>query len=643
METITIESLCKFKFVSDPGFSPDGTQIAFVVQNADLETNGYLGDLYLCDCEKKAVKRLTSAGDAKSYAWTERGTLLFAGNRGEKTEGTRYYEISPNGGEAVEKFEAPFQADKLVALGGGRYLIAGTAMMADSEEKNPAYELIDEVPFWGNGKGFTNGKRRHLYLYDEASSSFTMISEETAEVDSFSVRGGKVLYSAYPWTQVRGIYEGLYLYDTETGENRCLLEKDIRRIGMIALWADDQALVTTCEDNPYGNGKYLDFYTMDLADGALKLLAPYDYSSGSGSVGSDARLGGGRTVKNGDGCCYFISTKGYNAVLCRIDRDGTITEVFGKEGSCDSFDVKDGHIAVCGLYGSRLTELYLDGEPVTCFNPEDAWAVSAPEEVRLTSRDGSALTGWVLKPAGYQPGKKYPAILHIHGGPRTVFGTVVHHEMQVWASAGYFVFFTNPHGSDGFGTEFGDINGKYGTIDYDDLMDFTDTVLNAYPDIDRDRVGVGGGSYGGYMTNWIIGHTDRFKAAVSQRSIANWISFEFMSDIGHTFTKDQQSVTAFEDVHKLWQHSPMKYIKNCKTPTLFIHSDNDYRCPIAEGMEMFSALKLLGVETRLCVFHGENHELSRSGRPRSRIRRMQEILDWYDRYLKPETAGKEAR
>ena len=143
------------------------------------------------------------------------------------------------------------------------------------------------------------------------------------------------------------------------------------------------------------------------------------------------------------------------------------------------------------------------------------------------------------------------------------------------------------------------------------------------------------------MTNWIIGHTDRFKAAASQRSIANWISFEYMSDIGHTFTKDNQSVFACEDVDKLWFHSPIKYIAGCKTPTLFIHSDRDYRCNIAEGMEMFAALKVLGVDTRMLVVKGETHELSRSGKPRNRIVRMREILNWMDRYLKPEIAGKE--
>ncbi|MBR5502760.1 MAG: S9 family peptidase [Oscillospiraceae bacterium] len=257
-----------------------------------------------------------------------------------------------------------------------------------------------------------------------------------------------------------------------------------------------------------------------------------------------------------------------------------------------------------------------------------------PEFHSFTASDGFEIHGYAMKPAGYEAGKKYPAILHIHGGPRTVFGSVFHHEMQVWANAGYFVFYCNPRGSDGRGDEFGDINGKYGTVDYENIMEFTDEMLQKYPDVDRFRVGVTGGSYGGFMTNWIIGHTGRFAAAASQRSIANWIAFEHTSDIGPFFTPNNQATTTREDVEKLWWHSPLKYADNCTTPTLFIHSDADYRCWMVEGLSMFTALKMHGCEARMCLFKGETHELSRSGKPQNRIRRMEEILGWMDKYLK---------
>lgn len=171
-------------------------------------------------------------------------------------------------------------------------------------------------------------------------------------------------------------------------------------------------------------------------------------------------------------------------------------------------------------------------------------------------------------------------------------------------------------------------------MDYENIMQFADCMLEKYPDADKENFGVTGGSYGGFMTNWIIGHTDRFKAAVSQRSISTWISKELISDIGIWFAPDNQGTSTFENVEKMWWHSPLKYADKCKTPTLFIHSDADYRCNQVEGISMYTALVMNGCEARMCLFKGENHDLSRSGKPLSRIRRMEEILAWFDKYLK---------
>ena len=247
---------------------------------------------------------------------------------------------------------------------------------------------------------------------------------------------------------------------------------------------------------------------------------------------------------------------------------------------------------------------------------------------------GVDIDGWVIKPIDFDETKSYPAILDIHGGPKTVYGEVFYHEMQVWAGMGYFVFFCNPTGSDGRGNEFADIRGKYGTIDFQNIMDFTDAVLEKYPMIDRKRVGETGGSYGGFMTNWIVGHTDRFACVATQRSISNWISFYGTSDIGTFFATDQNDADFYEDVEQMWEHSPLKYAQNVKTPVLFIHSDEDYRCPMAEAMQFYTALADHGVEVRMCYFKGENHELSRSGKPKHRLRRLTEITNWMERFLK---------
>ena len=308
--------------------------------------------------------------------------------------------------------------------------------------------------------------------------------------------------------------------------------------------------------------------------------------------------------------------------------------------SVDSFDIFEDHIVTCALHGNRLAELYLDGEQVTHFNDafQEEYDIRTPEYFEFINKDGVSIHGYVMTPSDAVslagPDGRYPCILHIHGGPATAFGSVYHHEMQLWANAGFYVIFCNPRGSDGRGGEFEDICDRYGSIDYEDLMEFTDEALRRYPKIDPERLGETGGSYGGFMTNWIIGHTNRFKAACSQRSIAAWTIFEHTSDIGYSFTKYHQGARTRENVEQLWAHSPLAAAPNCQTPTLFIHSDKDYRCWMAEGISMFTALQMNGCPSKMVLFHDETHELSRSGKPKNRIHRMEEILAWMEKYLK---------
>jgi dipeptidyl aminopeptidase/acylaminoacyl peptidase len=295
------------------------------------------------------------------------------------------------------------------------------------------------------------------------------------------------------------------------------------------------------------------------------------------------------------------------------------------------------------LKEDALQELYVSGlterSPVcvSSFNAANLEGryVAKPEHLLFASCN-EMIEGWVLKPIDYDPEKTYPAVLDIHGGPKTVYGPIFYHEMQVWASAGYFVLFCNPIGSDGRGDAFSDIRGKYGTVEYQNLMDFTDVVMAKYPQIDPERMCVTGGSYGGFMTNWIIGHTARFCCAATQRSISNWISFYGVSDIGEWFCADQQAGNIDNDLEKLWDHSALKYASNVTTPTLFIHSDQDYSCPLEQGVQLFQYIRAKGVEARMVVFHGENHELSRSGQPKHRLRRLREITDWFEAHAKGE-------
>jgi len=257
------------------------------------------------------------------------------------------------------------------------------------------------------------------------------------------------------------------------------------------------------------------------------------------------------------------------------------------------------------------------------------------EEVWFKGADDNDLQGWILKPPGFDPTRKYPSILEIHGGPLTQYGYYFMHEFYFLAAQGYVVYFCNPRGGQGYGEEHARaIWGAWGSVDYEDLMTWADHV-QSLPYIDPDRMGVTGGSYGGYMTTWIIGHTERFKAAVAQRVVSNFVSFWGSSDLNWVF---QQPIGAqagpWSDLQRFWDQSPMKYIGNARTPTLLIHSEQDHRCPIEQGEQVFVALKTQGVETEMVRFPGEPHGLSRVGRTDRRIARLKHILRWFDRYLK---------
>lgn len=479
------------------------------------------------------------------------------------------------------------------------------------------YEVLDEIPFYMNGKGITNKKRNHIYIWDLEKNMLHCICDTNFSVSKVKVMNNRIYFTGQNFQSKQAVNDGLYMFDSSL---HCLIEPDT--LSIHDFFYLDQLYIFGSKQLRYGLNENPMFYDLDL-----NLVCEFDACLGN-SVGSDCALVPGNSSVVYGHRYYFVSTIEDHNELFVFD-GMCVSVVYTFEGTIHSFGLGDDHLYFIGADTACLQELYRDGKQISAFHDLRDTFVSVPQEVSF----GDNLKGWVLLPKDYDENSKYPAILDIHGGPKTVYGTVFYHEMQVWASLGYFVFYCNIHGSDGRGNEFMDIRGKYGTIDYDDLMEFCDVVVDRYPAIDVNRMGVTGGSYGGFMTNWIIGHTNRFKCACSQRSISNWVSFSYTSDIGPYFGADQQGCE-LSNVDALWWHSPLKYVDSVVTPTLFIHSDEDYRCPLSEGLQMLNGLLNRGIEARMCVFHGENHELSRSGKPDHRIRRLNEITEWMELHLK---------
>ncbi|MCI9456706.1 MAG: S9 family peptidase [Oscillospiraceae bacterium] len=666
MEKITLDLFTKYKFLSNLSFAPDGAHAAFTVSQANMETNGYDHNIWLYHGDSQRVSRLTGMDSERSFIWEDEDTILFPAVRKNKHKKeiesgkylTVYQRMSISGGEATEAFTVPLRVSGIHFLEKGKYLLEALyeigrpdvenmsgeeqskALKQLKEEKD--YYVFDELPFWVNGKGVTNKQRSRLYLFDAASGQLTPISSPTCNVGAVSLSDDKtkVVYAGPDYDSVNPQFSALMLYDIPSGKTETLVEGGTYTI-MRAAFYGDCVLFAGSDRKHYGTSENAKFYTVSPATKEVKLFADPDRAANN-SVGSDCRLGAGRGFKIVDGIIYSLFTLDNTSYLCRMDKDGSVHPLTADNGSIDCFDMANGKTLFIGMRDMRLQELYdfdlSTGEEkrLTGFNEEitEKYYVSLPEPLSFTDKDGVRIDGWVMKPYAYDPNKNYPAVFDIHGGPKAAYGAVFNHEMQYWASEGYFVFFCNPRGSDGRGNEFADLRGKYGTVDYSDLMEFADNVLEKYPQIDQKKVCETGGSYGGFMTNWIIGHTDRFAAAVSQRSISNWISKCLTTDIGYYHNMDAMQSTPWTDFDKMWGFSPLKYADKCTTPTLFIHSGEDYRCWQSEGIQMFTALKYHGCEARLCYFKGENHELSRSGKPKHRIRRLKEITEWFDAHVK---------
>ena len=664
MEPIRLDEFINFRFLSNLQLSPNAAKAAFVVSKSNEDKDGYVGGIWTVDLQTKECRQLTAGKDERSYLWMDDDTILFASKRDSKKKETDnsytdFFEISLHGGEAVKKMTVPAPVHAIKQISKGTYLVEAEydnnlpedffTMSREEREKLFAsrtkekdYEVFDELPFWRNGAGVTNKKRGRLYIYRAQSGKMEPLTGPMYQLESFDLSsdGRKLVYCGSEFNEVESLKQELVEVDIASRESNVLIPLGSWNIHQAA-YAGDKIVVTATENKNYGINENSNLYLYDRASHSLQLVCAPDRSFHS-SVGSDCRYGSGKNLVGQQDGVSYITTDRNSSKINHVDWEGSIVSLTANEGSVDCMDRKGEVVVYVAMRGDRLQEIYCleDGKEVqlTHLNEKalEGRSVITPKMMRITNNDGVEIDGWVLEPVNFDSTKSYPAILDIHGGPKTVYGTCFFHEMQYWANQGYFVFFCNPRGGDGRGNQFADIRGRYGQEDYEDIMQFTDYVLWSYPQIDKSRVGVTGGSYGGFMTNWIIGHTNRFASAASQRSISNWISMEGTSDIGPYFGLDQAGGDAWNNFEQAWWHSPLKYADKCTTPTLFIHSDEDYRCWMVEAYQMFSALKVHGVESRICLFHGENHELSRSGKPEHRIRRLKEITEWFDHYLKAE-------
>ena len=656
MKQLQLEKFLDYNYVANLQTSPNEKHLSFSIAKANYDANTYNHKLYLSDGKKH--EEILNLNEEAFYVWEDDNNILYFNHKNEgdkKLQELKYtmvyrYNLKDKKSSLAYQFKIPIS--NITILNDNELLINSSLNVDDQKllkgdkvrqdyinslEKMTYYHIVEEVPFQRNGGSFIDKKRSQAFIYNIKEDTYTALVDNDINFGFSELDKTKenLYFTSQKAESTPTLFNDVSKYNIKTKEVTKLYDKkEISVSKLIPL--KNNLFVMGDDKSKYEINQNPDFYRLE--NNNLEKVLTFGFSANN-SIGSDARYGSNVDQQIINNKFYFLGTSNDRSVLYQFD-GATLNKSLGVRGSLETFvTYKDSFYGI-GLFDNKLLELYKLNlkdntvNQISDFNTDNLKDTYIANPIHHQfENDGHTLDGWVLLPQNYNKEIKYPAILDIHGGPKTIYADVYYHEMQVWANLGYIVFFTNPRGSDSFDDDFADIRGQYGTIDYDDLMTFTDLVIEEYS-IDVDRLGVTGGSYGGFMTNWIVSHTDRFKAAATQRSISNWISFYGTSDIGAYFGPDQTAGHPLIDHDKVWEQSPLKHANNIKTPLLFIHSEKDYRCPIEQAMQLFTVVKMNGVDTKLVWFKDENHDLSRSGKPQARQLRLEEITHWMNKYLK---------
>lgn len=638
--------------------SSEGGLLYFATKQARVEDNDYRTRHWLC--QKGKPKPMLLHREARVLGWQDEGLLCVAApsatekkwaGQGLDTSTIQWLDVREPGRKPVDLFRLPYFVEQVVALQEQTYLVqvqwsakiqqaldAGDEPQAALQlQSQQAWTRVQRLPIWENGGSYLDGKVSRLGLWQQGK--WTWLTPPHTQVEQVEAQGDFVYYIAQDEAQLGGLANRVWQQNWKRKKAPAVeifLGEDFRHDRVVPL-PQGGVLLTGSDGKRSGINQNPSFYRWDEKKGVTVLEDSGRYCDGS-SLLTDIHLSAPAKILCREDKAYWITTLGQNSHCMELDLGtGAIRQLTRTDGA-----VCEIALAPQGLYISALrqwngAEIYLldqqgEEKPITRLQ-KDLWAAHSrlpAQPLQVKTPDGEMLDGYVLLPPG---AKNCPVVLYVHGGPKMAYGNLLFHEMQVLAQRGYGVVLCNPRGSEGKGDAFADIRGQYGKRDCQDLLCFLEGALAAFPLLNREKIGLLGGSYGGYITNWLIAHTGRFAAAVSQRSISNWISMGLLSDIGPIFAPDQAGNDLVYEKEELWDNSPLKYVHQVKTPTLFIHSSQDYRCPLPEAMQMFTSLQLQGVDTELVVFHEENHDLSRSGRPQNRITRLGEICRWLDRYL----------
>ena len=659
--SLTAHDLYLFHLISEPQISPRGDLAVYCEHSVDEKTEKKYAHLWAVSLPDGEPRQITHGkqSDTNPHFSPDGRTIAFLSNREDEKQ-SQIYLLPTDGGEARKLTDLKGEIKSFFwSPDGTRLLLQFRAKDADEiereedEEKKKLGVICREttrVFYKEDGVGYLPHARWHLRIIDVRTAEVRQITEGDVfdEWDpAWSPNGNEIIFCSNhtddPDLDPDAI--DLYVIPADGGEVKRVptpvgpksnpsFSPDGRNIayfgheGRAEGWKNTRLWVVPAG----GEGE------------ARCITCVHDFDASPWTINDMGSLPQVAPTwsKSGDEIYFQVAYHG-NTVLKKATRDGVVSDVIDREGVVGVFAFDREQEQLVYFHGAMKDpgQVFLrdmasgDERQLTRANADllDEIDLGEVEEFWFKGAAGNDLQGWIITPPGFDPGKKYPSVLEIHGGPRVQYGNFFMHEFYYLAAQGCVVYFCNPRGGQGYGEEHSKaIWNDWGGADYDDIMAWVDCVSQR-PYIDSERMGVTGGSYGGYMTNWIIGHTQRFTAAVTQRSVSNLISMYGSSDFNWAFQEEFGNVPPWEDLENYWRQSPIKYIGNAKTPTLVIHSENDMRCPIEQDEQVFVALKRLGVDTKMVRFPDEPHGLSRGGRTDRRIARLEHISGWFDRYL----------
>ncbi len=670
---ITAEDLYKISIVEDPRNSPDGKWIAYVHVTLDKLENAYKRNIWLAPTQGGEPLQLTRGGKDTQPRWSPDGKLLaFVSTRNKKSQ-VYLLRIAEPGGEARQLTNILNGASSPAWSPDGTRIAFLGGMNASEREKedrgeedpSPADKLEadqrearkerDEQKRWDprvvsripyrTGTSFLDDRFMQIYVMPvaeglegkDAKPRRLTSADANHEQPQWTPDGLSILTARManpqddePWRK-----SALFRIHFVNGETEQLTDENY----------------ASYNPTPSPDGRWIAFTRLPrefLAERITRLAV----MPASGGEPRDLNFELDRSIVE------FKWTADSNAIIFSAQNcgdieiyrvaptGGQVEKISAGTMHAEALDVgRDGSIAYTASTPLNPSELYYqpnggEARQVTQVNKKflDEVIVQPTHELRSVSPGGQEIQGWYILPVGYEEGKTYPLAFNIHGGPHVMWGPGMRsmwHEWQFHAARGYVVFYCNPRGSDGYGEAFiRELHGAWGDVAFADLMAGIDTLLEK-GFVDPQRMTVTGGSYGGYMTAWVVSHTDRFAAAVSQRGVYNLLTEYSTSDIP-TFIEEELGVTAWQDPTALWQHSPLAHAHNIKTPLLIIHSENDYRVPIAEAEQLFTFVRRTGGTVQMVRFPRDGHEMTRSGEPEHRVSSLSHMIEWFDKYCQQE-------